>query len=172
MHEERPGPPPVRACRRHRIKMAIILIERGSPSTGTGKEGMPMKLGYIGLGKMGLNMVERLLEKGHQVAVFDRGREAVEAARGKGAEAAGSPADMVTMLPPPRLVWVMVPYGAVDAVLAGLVPLLARGDTVIDGGNSPYRESVRRSGELAARGVHFLDAGVSGGPGGARTGAC
>ncbi len=131
-----------------------------------------MKLGYIGLGKMGFNMVERLLEKGHQVVVFDRGREAVEALSKKGALAAASVAALAQSLEAPRLVWIMVPHTAVDAVLADLAPHLAKGDTVIDGGNSPYKESIRRAGELKGKGLEFLDVGVSGGPEGARRGAC
>ena len=131
-----------------------------------------MKLGYIGLGKMGFNMVERLLEKGYGVVAFDRSADAVKAIKNKGAHPADSLPRLVSALAPPRLVWIMVPHQAVDAVLQELTPLLAKGDVVIDGGNSPYRESVRRSRELEARGIDFLDAGVSGGPGGARTGAC
>ncbi len=131
-----------------------------------------MKLGYIGLGKMGLNMTERLLEKGHQVVAFDRDTGAARQAAEKGAQRADAPASMISLLPPPRLVWIMVPYQAVDAVLRGLVPLLARGDAVIDGGNSPYKESMRRAAELEKGGIEFLDAGVSGGPSGARSGAC
>ena len=131
-----------------------------------------MKLGYIGLGKMGLNMVERLLEKGHQVIAFDRNSGAMAEARGSGAMTAPSIAGVVDALPQPRFIWIMVPYQAVDAVLKELVPLLKDGDTVIDGGNSPYKESIRRYDELATKGVDFLDAGVSGGPAGARKGAC
>jgi len=131
-----------------------------------------MKLGYIGLGKMGFNMVERLLEKGHEVVAYDRSPESVNAIAKGGARPGGSLREMVQALPLPRLVWIMVPYQAVDAVLTELVPLLARGDRVIDGGNSPYKESVRRAGELERKDIDFLDAGVSGGPKGARTGAC
>ncbi len=131
-----------------------------------------MKLGYIGLGKMGSNMVERLLEKGYQVVAFDRSSDAMTEARDRGAQTNTTLAGVVDALPLPRLIWVMVPHQAVDAVLGELVPLLAKGDTVIDGGNSPYKESVRRSGELATKGIDFLDAGVSGGPTGARKGAC
>jgi 6-phosphogluconate dehydrogenase len=131
-----------------------------------------MKLGYIGLGKMGYNMVERLLEKGHEVVAFDRNRDAVASIAKKGAKSADSPATMVRSLSAPRLVWIMVPHQAVDAVLNELAPILAQGDTIIDGGNSPYKESIRRSRELEAKGIDFLDAGVSGGPVGARTGAC
>jgi 6-phosphogluconate dehydrogenase len=131
-----------------------------------------MKLGYIGLGKMGANMVGRLLEKGHEVVAFDRNTDAVKAARSKGAQTVDTSAALVAALPTSRLVWIMVPYQAVDAVLKELAPFLAKGDVVVDGGNSPYKESIRRSKELEARGIDFLDAGVSGGPAGARSGAC
>ena len=131
-----------------------------------------MKLGYIGLGKMGFNMVERLLEKGHEVVIFDRNRETVSALAAKGAEPVATLESMAVRLAAPRLLWIMVPYGAVDDVLQELMPFLAKGDTVINGGNSPYKHSTRRAGELRGRGVDFLDAGISGGPHGARTGAC
>jgi len=131
-----------------------------------------MKIGYIGLGKMGANMVERLLEKKHQVAVFDRSTEAVAGVVRKGAQAAESLPDLAASLHAPRLVWIMVPHQAVDAVLSELAPVLQKGDTVIDGGNSPYKDSIRRFLELEAKGIDFLDAGVSGGPSGARNGAC
>jgi 6-phosphogluconate dehydrogenase len=131
-----------------------------------------MKLGYIGLGKMGYNMAERLLEKGHEVIAYNRSAEPVRKIALKGAKPSDSVRSLVAALEPPRLVWIMVPHQAVDDVLKDLVPLLEKGDTVIDGGNSPYKESIRRSKELEGRGIDFLDAGVSGGPGGARTGAC
>jgi len=131
-----------------------------------------MRLGYIGLGKMGYNMVERLLEKGHQVVAFDRNPEAIKAVKSKGAQSADTLAALVPVLPSPRLVWIMVPHQAVDAVLKELMLLLVKGDVVVDGGNSPYKESIRRSHELEAKGIDFLDAGVSGGPAGARSGAC
>jgi 6-phosphogluconate dehydrogenase len=131
-----------------------------------------MKLGYIGLGKMGFNMVERLLEKSREVVAFDRNPDAIKAVKSKGAQTADTLAALVSGLPSPRLVWIMVPHQAVDAVLKELTPLLAKGDVVVDGGNSPYKESIRRSQELEAKGIDFLDAGVSGGPAGARSGAC
>ncbi|HUI46581.1 MAG TPA: decarboxylating 6-phosphogluconate dehydrogenase [Nitrospirota bacterium] len=131
-----------------------------------------MQIGYVGLGKMGFNMVERLLEKGHQVVAYDRDRAAADAIVGKGAQSSVSLAALVGSLPAPRLVWLMVPYQAVDAVLRELTPLLGKGDAVIDGGNSPYKESMRRATELERKGIDFLDAGVSGGPSGARSGAC
>jgi 6-phosphogluconate dehydrogenase len=131
-----------------------------------------MKLGYIGLGKMGFSMVERLLEKKHQVVVFDTNQEAVSAIAAKGADQAKSLEEMARGLEAPRLFWIMVPYAAVDPVLQELMPFLTKGDTVIDGGNSPYKHSMRRAGELQGRGIDFLDAGISGGPAGARKGSC
>jgi 6-phosphogluconate dehydrogenase len=131
-----------------------------------------MELGYVGLGKMGFNMVEHLLEKGHSVVVFDKNEEAVKNISKRGAHAAGSLQAMIAALTPPRLVWIMVPYQAVDAVLRELMSLLQKGDTIIDGGNSPYKESMRRARELDSKGIDFLDVGVSGGPAGARNGAC
>ena len=131
-----------------------------------------MKLGYIGLGKMGYNMVELLLDKKHEVVAYNRSSGPVKRIAEKGARPTDSLRSLVSALEPPRLVWLMVPAGAVDGVLSELTPLLSKGDTVIDGGNSPYKDSMRRAKELEARGLDFLDAGVSGGPRGARTGAC
>ncbi len=131
-----------------------------------------MKLGYIGLGKMGYNMAELLLEKGHQVVAFNRSVEPVQKIAQLGAKPADSVRSLVAALEPARLIWIMVPYQAVDDVLKDLMPLLAKGDAVIDGGNSPYKESIRRARELEVKGIDFLDAGVSGGPAGARSGAC
>jgi 6-phosphogluconate dehydrogenase (decarboxylating) len=131
-----------------------------------------MKLGYIGLGKMGYNMVELLLDKKYEVVVYNRSEEPVKKIAKLGAQPAASLRMLVAALTPPRLVWIMVPYSAVEDVLKDLMPLLAKGDTVIDGGNSPYKESMRRAKELEQKDINFLDAGVSGGPGGARTGAC
>ncbi len=131
-----------------------------------------MKLGYIGLGKMGFNMVERLLEKEHEIVVFDKKEEAIKSIASLGAEPADSLRSLVSALPVPRLIWLMVPYQSVDIVLEGLIPFLQKDDTVIDGGNSPYKESIKRANELRGNGIHFLDVGVSGGPSGAKNGAC
>ena len=131
-----------------------------------------MKLGYIGLGKMGYNMVELLLDKGHQVVAYNRTAGPVQKIAQRGAQPADSIRALVSSLTPPRLVWLMVPHQAVEDVLKDIVPLLTKGDVVIDGGNSPYKESMRRAAELEKKGINFLDAGTSGGPGGARTGAC
>jgi 6-phosphogluconate dehydrogenase len=131
-----------------------------------------MKLGYIGLGKMGYNMVELLLDRKYEVVAYNRSEEPVQKIAQQGAKPAGSLKEIVSALALPRLVWIMVPHKAVDAVLKELTPLLGKGDTVIDGGNSPYKDSIRRAKELEAKGIDFLDAGVSGGPAGARSGAC
>jgi len=131
-----------------------------------------MKLGYIGLGKMGFNMVERLLEKGYEVVVFGRNEKVVTDIKERGAEPASSIQVLVSALPLPRIIWLMIPYQAVEGVLKELVPYLDEGDTIIDGGNSFFKDSMKRARELEEKGVHFLDVGVSGGPGGARNGAC
>ena len=131
-----------------------------------------MKIGYVGLGKMGFNMVERLIEKKYSVIVFDKDKEASKRISKKGAHSAASLQSLTKALPSPRLVWLMVPHKAVEPVLKELITLLRRGDTVIDGGNSPYKESMRRARDLGKKGIDFLDVGVSGGPGGARNGAC
>lgn len=131
-----------------------------------------MKLGYIGLGKMGYNMVELLLDKGHKVVAYNRTAGPVQKIAQRGAQPADSIQALVAALTPPRLVWLMVPHQAVDDVLQEIVPLLTKNDVVIDGGNSPYRETIRRAADLEKNGIDFLDAGISGGPGGARTGAC
>jgi 6-phosphogluconate dehydrogenase len=136
------------------------------------KEEIIMKLGYIGLGKMGFNMVELLLDKKYEVVTYNKSEEPIRKIAKRGAQPAGSLKEIVSALIPPRLIWIMVPYEAVDPVLKELVPLLAKGDVVVDGGNSPYKESIRRAKELETRGIDFLDVGVSGGPTGARNGAC
>src|SRR3972149_11765273 len=131
-----------------------------------------MKIGYIGLGKMGAGMVSRLLEKGYEMVAFDPNAEAVKKISANGAKGAGSIAELISLLPAPRTVWVMVPHQAVDGVLAEIIPLLEAGDTIIEGGNSPYKESIRRAKEIESKSIGFLDAGVSGGPGGGRNGGC
>ena len=121
---------------------------------------------------MGQNMVERLLEKRYSLVLFDKDTKAAEHEMWKGATIAQSLWNTVEMLERPRLIWLMVPHAVVDDVIKDIIPLLHEGDTIIDGGNSFYKDSQRRYKELAARDVHFLDAGVSGGPRGAREGAC
>ncbi|MBM3163658.1 MAG: decarboxylating 6-phosphogluconate dehydrogenase [Chlorobi bacterium] len=132
-----------------------------------------MKIGFIGLGKMGCNMVEHLLEQGHEVTVHDLSQDALSFLAGKGADPAGTPQQLAGALRSPRIVWMMVPAGnPVDTVLASLVPHLEPGDIVVDGGNSRYTDSVGRAGMLMEKGIRLLDAGTSGGLDGARHGAC
>jgi 6-phosphogluconate dehydrogenase len=121
---------------------------------------------------MGFGMAELLLEHGHKLWVYDENETRVSEIVSHGAQAVSDLPALVAALATPRLIWVMVPYEAVDVVLDELLPHLAPGDVVVDGGNSPFRESMRRGRRLEAQQVYFLDVGVSGGPGGARTGAC
>ena len=123
-----------------------------------------MKLGMVGLGKMGANMTQRLLRDGHEVVVTDLNEAAIQTAVAGGATAAADLAEIVTALPAPRVVWVMVPHGAPteDTVMA-LAGLVSAGDIIIDGGNSNYKETMRRGEALAERGIHFVDVGTSGG---------
>ncbi|MFV1987328.1 MAG: phosphogluconate dehydrogenase (NAD(+)-dependent, decarboxylating) [Gemmatimonadota bacterium] len=123
-----------------------------------------MKLAMIGLGKMGANMTERLIRGGHGVVTYDLRREAVEAAVANGAEGADSIEDVVARLTSPRVVWIMVPAGGpVDGTIGSLVEHLEPGDVIVDGGNSNYKDSVRRAAELGDRGIGYVDAGTSGG---------
>jgi len=131
-----------------------------------------LKIGYIGLGKMGMNMVLRMQEKDVNVIVYNRSEAPRDEARKAGIKVADSLEELVRGLPRPRTVWLMVSNSAVDLVLSDLLKYLERGDTVIDGGNSLYKDSIRRVAELSKKGINFLDAGVSGGPKGAREGAC
>ncbi|HUX83494.1 MAG TPA: decarboxylating 6-phosphogluconate dehydrogenase [Halothiobacillus sp.] len=131
-----------------------------------------MQIGMIGLGRMGSNMVRRLMREGHQCVVYNRHPEAVEVLRSEGAVGTNSLEDFVARLAKPRAVWMMVPATVVDEVLAQLVPLLEAGDIVIDGGNSYYRDDVRRAAELKEHGMHYVDTGTSGGVAGLERGYC
>jgi 6-phosphogluconate dehydrogenase len=132
-----------------------------------------MKVGFVGLGKMGFNMASHLLECGHGLVVFDLMEEAASALAAKGAVAASSLQELAGMLDSPRLIWLMVPAGApVDSTIELLAPLCERGDILVDGGNSHYKDSERRAARLREEGILFLDAGTSGGLDGARHGAC
>ncbi|MFC6840855.1 phosphogluconate dehydrogenase (NAD(+)-dependent, decarboxylating) [Xanthomonas theicola] len=123
-----------------------------------------MELGLVGLGRMGANMAERLVRGGHRVVGFDLGEAARSAAQQRGVETVASMAALIAALPAPRAVWLMVPAGKiVDATLATLLPLLAAGDVVVDGGNSYYKDSMRRAADLAAHGIAYVDCGTSGG---------
>ena len=133
-----------------------------------------MELGLIGLGRMGANMSRRLLRGGHQVVGYARHEETVNGLVADGSLSAGATSleDLVKQLPAPRAVWLMVPAAAVDDTLAQLVPHLAKGDIVIDGGNSYYGDDIRRAHGLVERGVHYVDCGTSGGVFGLERGYC
>ncbi|MCS7046107.1 MAG: decarboxylating 6-phosphogluconate dehydrogenase [Gemmataceae bacterium] len=131
-----------------------------------------MQLGMIGLGRMGANMVRRLMRGGHQCVVYDPHAHAVAELSAEGALGASSPADLVAKLAPPRAVWLMVPAAVVDAAIGELRPHLSADDVVIDGGNSHYHDDIRRAKELADAGIHYLDVGTSGGVWGLQRGYC
>ena len=122
-----------------------------------------MQLGMIGLGRMGANMVERLIKGGHSLVVYDAHADAVQASVAKGAKGHTSLPDFVKALAKPRAVWLMLPAAVVDSVLHTLVPLLEPDDIVIEGGNSYYHDDIRRAAELKPKKIHYVDVGVSGG---------
>ena len=132
-----------------------------------------MELGMIGLGRMGANMTERLVLGGHQVITYDRSAEAIQRVVDKGATGAVSLADFVKKLSLPRAIWLMVPSGdPVDQTMDQLLPNLTKGDIIVDGGNSNYKDSIRRAEKMKAHGMHFIDAGTSGGIWGLQNGYC
>jgi 6-phosphogluconate dehydrogenase len=132
-----------------------------------------MQLGMIGLGRMGGNMVERLMRHGHDLVVFDRAAESVRRYAQLGAVPADGPRAVAAALAPPRVIWIMVPSGApVDETIAELRPALARGDIIIDGGNSNFRDSIRRAAALEPDGLQLIDSGTSGGIWGLDNGYC
>ena len=131
-----------------------------------------MQLGMIGLGRMGANMVERLLKAGHELVVYDAHPDAVKSLAAAGASGSTDLHDFVAKLTKPRPVWLMVPAAVVDPILGELTPLLEAGDIVVDGGNSYYHDDLRRAGELRAKGLHYVDVGVSGGVWGQERGYC
>ncbi len=132
-----------------------------------------MQLGFVGLGRMGLNMVTRLTRGGHQIVAYDRSADAVARAVEAGANGAVSLDALVRALAPPRAVWVMVPAGvATESTVADLGALMAAGDTIIDGGNTNFHDDVRRAQSLATRRVQYVDAGTSGGIWGLQEGYC
>jgi 6-phosphogluconate dehydrogenase len=132
-----------------------------------------MELGFVGLGRMGGNMVSRLVAGGHRVVGYDPASAARQAVEGQGARSAASLGELVAALTAPRRIWMMVPAGGpTESVIEELAPQLGRGDTLVDGGNSYYKDAPRRAQTLAARGVHYVDAGVSGGIWGREHGYC
>ncbi|AIE80140.1 decarboxylating 6-phosphogluconate dehydrogenase [Bacillus tropicus] len=131
-----------------------------------------MQVGLIGLGKMGLNLGKNLMDHKHEVAAFDLNASAVEEMKEYGATGTSSLRELVQSLQSPRILWVMVPHAVVDSVIDEVTPLLSKGDILIEAGNSHYKESIRRYEQLKKDGIHFMDAGTSGGMEGARNGAC
>src|SRR6266403_6042324 len=131
-----------------------------------------MQLGMIGLGRMGANMVRRLLRGGHECVVFDMSPKAVEELVQEKAVGAADLRDLVSKLEAPRAIWLMVPAAVVDKTISNLAPLLNAGDTIIDGGNSYYIDDIRRAKELASKGIHYVDVGTSGGVWGLERGYC
>ncbi|MGH7624016.1 MAG: NAD(P)-binding domain-containing protein, partial [Gemmatimonadaceae bacterium] len=132
-----------------------------------------MQLGMIGLGRMGGNMTRRLMRAKHEVVAYDRSPDAVRELAGEGATPAGSLAEVCAKLTAPRVVWLMVPSGKpVDDTIGALTPALARGDIIIDGGNSNFHDTMRRGAALASQGIAFVDAGTSGGIWGLENGYC
>jgi 6-phosphogluconate dehydrogenase len=132
-----------------------------------------MDIAIVGLGRMGANMVRRLLQDGHRVVAHNRSREPIDELAAEGAVAAYELEDVVKQLEAPRAIWLMVPAGApVDQQIAALVPLLDKGDIIIDGGNSRYTDTIARHDQLKEAGIHYLDAGTSGGVWGLQVGYC
>ncbi|MBN2368523.1 decarboxylating 6-phosphogluconate dehydrogenase [Candidatus Woesearchaeota archaeon] len=132
-----------------------------------------MKIGFIGLGRMGMNMVSRLIKHNHNIVVYNRSPDKIREAMKKGAEGAFSLKELAEKLPSPRVIFIMVPAGdPVDKMITGLIPGLTEGDIVIDGGNSNYHDSMRRAEYLSADGISYLDMGTSGGLGGEKIGYC
>jgi 6-phosphogluconate dehydrogenase len=132
-----------------------------------------MEIGFIGLGRMGMNMVRRLQKDRHRVVAFDRSPDTVREAEREGAVGAKTLADLVAQLRPPRAVWVMVPAGPpTEETVATLAKLLARDDVIVDGGNSNFHDDARRAAELEPLGIHYVDAGTSGGIWGLKVGYC
>ncbi|MCC0075112.1 MAG: decarboxylating 6-phosphogluconate dehydrogenase [Rhodobacter sp.] len=131
-----------------------------------------MQIGLVGLGRMGANIARRLMRGGHQVVVQDIAPDAVTALAAEGATGTATLQALVAALKAPRAIWLMLPAGVVDETVAALLPMLEPGDTVIDGGNSHYRDDIRRAALLAGHGVHYLDVGTSGGVWGVQRGYC
>lgn len=136
------------------------------------KQNTTRQLGMVGLGRMGANMVRRLIKGGHECVVFNRSPQEVTDLVKEKAVGASSLADLVTKLQKPRAVWLMVPAAAVDMLIADMLPLLEPGDILIDGGNSCYEDDIRRAKDLAPKGVHYVDVGTSGGVWGLTRGYC
>jgi 6-phosphogluconate dehydrogenase len=134
--------------------------------------GVKMEIGLIGLGKMGLNLGQNLIDRGHKVVAYDLNSNAVQEVARYGGKGTSSLLDLINTLEKPRILWVMVPHAVVDSVLSEVTPFLDNGDIIIEAGNSHYKDSIRRYTSLKKFGIRFMDAGTSGGMEGARNGAC
>src|ERR1700693_2803238 len=135
--------------------------------------GAKMQLGMVGLGRMGANMTRRLMRGGHQLAVSDLSADSVKQLAGEGATGSASLEDLIAKLTPPRAVWIMVPAGGpTEATVQKLAANLQAGDAIIDGGNSYFKDDVRRSNELKGKGIQYIDVGTSGGVWGLERGDC
>jgi 6-phosphogluconate dehydrogenase (decarboxylating)/glucose-6-phosphate 1-dehydrogenase len=154
----------------HTTPKPVLLAPAVDEQDNNGQS-VDREIGIIGLGKMGANMSRRLISKKWRVVGFNKDFGATKELEREGLVGTGSLREFACAVSAPRVLWLMAPHGAVDGILKELISFLEAGDTVIDGGNSPYQESIRRGKELAELGIHFLDVGVSGGPGGAREGA-
>src|SRR6185369_6451083 len=131
-----------------------------------------MQIGMIGLGRMGANMVRRLLRGGHECVVNDRNPEAVKTLVDEGAAGAASLGDFISKMKAPRAIWLMVPAALVDTIINQLLTVVSAGDVIIDGGNSYYIDDIRRAHELKTKGIHYVDVGTSGGVWGLERGYC
>ena len=152
----------------------MVTIDRHLQSSGINRDSgeKRMQLGMIGLGRMGANMVRRLMKGGSECVVFNRSPKAVQELVLEGAIGAADLADLVEKLKSPRAIWLMIPAAAVDETISQLLPHLDKGDTIIDGGNSYYVDDIRRSKDLATTGIHYVDVGTSGGVWGLQRGYC
>jgi 6-phosphogluconate dehydrogenase len=146
--------------------------ESAKPESHPRRRRLNMQIGMVGMGRMGSNMVQRLMRGGHQCVVYDRHPEVVESLQSQGAFGTASLEEFVARIDSPRAIWLMVPATAVDEVLGRLIPHLEAGDIVIDGGNSYYRDDIRRAAESRQHGVHYVDVGTSGGVAGLERGYC
>src|SRR5262249_33126709 len=146
--------------------------KRGLARHGTTTQEAQMQLGMIGLGRMGAIMTRRLMRDGHEVVVYDVNADAVAQLAGEGATGSSSIEDLVGKLEEPRSVWIMVPAALVDRIVGEVAPLLAPGDTIVDGGSSYYRHHVDRAATLREQDLHYVDVGVSGGVFGLERGFC
>jgi 6-phosphogluconate dehydrogenase len=154
------------------LRSSIARWHYDAPFAPRARSGAMMQLGMIGLGRMGANMVRRLMKGGHDCVVFDRAAAAVQALAKEGATGADSMQDQVAKLAKPRALWLMVPAAVVDDTIAELLPMLEAGDILIDGGNSYYVDDLRRAKSIAGEQIHYVDVGTSGGVWGAERGYC